>query len=207
MPITGRTPKECFDQFREHVSGLISNVVPTKAILKWAARSDKNLCVLSFANPQHNNAAEVETSAGTVFLSVSQHLSVESQKDKRFRLRTDEYRYALFGGSPTQLDEPVLRWEYVSRRVPMKQGAWCRHHMQFGRVHDGRALQTQLSGHALDLNRVHLPTGWVLLEQLFRFMIHDLGMRPPCGERWQEELHRSEKLFFEEFTVQRHDPY
>jgi hypothetical protein len=47
---------------------------------------------------------------------------------------------------------------------------------------------------------LHIPTGWALIEEVIRFLIHDLGMEPPCGDRWPEILEESENKFFKEFT-------
>jgi hypothetical protein len=56
----------------------------------------------------------------------------------------------------------------------------------------------------LDLNRAHVPTGWVTIEEIIRFMIVDLGVKPPCRSRWPEVLVASERKFFEEFTSKRY---
>ena len=58
----------------------------------------------------------------------------------------------------------------------------------------------------LDLDKAHLPTGWVTIEEVIRFLIFDLGMQPPCGDSWPDLLEKSERKFFEDFTGKRHRP-
>lgn len=58
----------------------------------------------------------------------------------------------------------------------------------------------------IDLDKVHLPTGWVTLEEVIRFLIAELGIEAPCGAAWPEVLSESERAFFEEFTGKRYKP-
>jgi hypothetical protein len=59
-----------------------------------------------------------------------------------------------------------------------------------------------LGDHCLDLNRVHIPTGWVLLEEVLRFLVIELGARPAQVE-WDSVLQKSESAFFTQFTSKR----
>jgi hypothetical protein len=38
------------------------------------------------------------------------------------------------------------------------------------------------------------------MEEVFRFLVHELGVTPPCGERWPEVLRKSEGAFYQSFT-------
>lgn len=202
MAITGRTPNECFTSFRDHVSKLVTAVVATQAPVLHVQR-EPHRSVLSFANPQDRDAAVIETAKGNVYLHLTQHLHAE-QAERGFKLRTREYRYAIYEESPGLLTEPLFRWEYETRDRQPHRGQ-PRHHLQFGR--DSSLQHAELAGHKLDMNRVHLPTGWVLMEEIFRFLIHELGMVPPCGEdAWPDVLHRSESAFFDEFSTRNTTP-
>lgn len=54
----------------------------------------------------------------------------------------------------------------------------------------------------LDLDKVHTPCGFVLDEDIIRFLISDLGGKPPCGKtRWHKQLIESEKMFVSEFNA------
>jgi len=44
--------------------------------------------------------------------------------------------------------------------------------------------------------KLHIPTGWVTIENVIRFLITDLGI-PPLIETWEEELRESEEQFRE----------
>ncbi len=54
-------------------------------------------------------------------------------------------------------------------------------------------------GH-LDLDKAHVPTGWVTIEEVIRFLIVDLGVEPPCGSDWVQCVTKSETRFYQEFT-------
>jgi hypothetical protein len=41
---------------------------------------------------------------------------------------------------------------------------------------------------------VHIPTGWVTVEEIIRFLISDLGVKPK-EQDWEKELRDSEELF------------
>ena len=56
----------------------------------------------------------------------------------------------------------------------------------------------------MDLNRLHLPTGWITIEEVLRFLIEDLGMKPPCGDSWARRLAESERAFYERFVSRRY---
>ena len=43
------------------------------------------------------------------------------------------------------------------------------------------------------LNELHLPTGWVPIEEVLRFCIDDLGVRP-LSPGWHETLAASARL-------------
>jgi hypothetical protein len=65
------------------------------------------------------------------------------------------------------------------------------------------ATLPRIFGDALDLNRLHVPTGWVFLEAVIRFLIADFGVAPPCGTKWPGILADGERLFREDFTRKR----
>jgi hypothetical protein len=54
-------------------------------------------------------------------------------------------------------------------------------------------------GDGIDMNHFHLPTGFVAVEEVLRFCIHDLGLRP-LSTGWHEVLEESYRLFKTDFT-------
>jgi len=81
-----------------------------------------------------------------------------------------------------------VRFEYVSQDLD-PSARWCRHHVQFHR--DYHSVRGGFSP-----SKFHIPTGWVTIEEVIRFLITDLGV-PPLIDKWDEELRESEKQFRE----------
>jgi hypothetical protein len=75
--------------------------------------------------------------------------------------------------------EPTFRWEYVSR-IDDPVAIWCRHHIQ-------GPLLASLGTQVESLNDLHTPTGPLPIEELLRFCIVDLGVRPLSAE-WDARL-------------------
>jgi hypothetical protein len=48
-----------------------------------------------------------------------------------------------------------------------------------------------------DLDKIHIPTGWVMIEDLIRFLIYELRVEPRSEFRWDQELVKSEEKFRE----------
>jgi hypothetical protein len=197
MAITARTPEACFDQFLDHVRPLVRKMLPTNCPMLCAkprAKAPQDRRTLSLANPQHDDAVPLDTrDHGTVFLYMAQGLHAE-RKGSAFRLRTIAYWYKIFAGSPNVNDDAVIRWEYA--KADRGYSGPCRHHVQFGKM----APSIDMGSGSFDLTRLHMLTGWVTMEEVFRFLVHDLGVQPPCGDEWPEVLHESERAFFSNFT-------
>jgi hypothetical protein len=50
----------------------------------------------------------------------------------------------------------------------------------------------------MDLDKLHLPTGWVTIEEVIRFLIAEMGV-PPKIDDWDDKLVESDR-FFREWT-------
>jgi hypothetical protein len=110
-----------------------------------------------------------------------------TQTEGRHQLRTVSYRYTVsFNGSR----EPLFRWEY--RKDPGPSARYCRHHLQ-------GAIPLAISEEAVSLNDLHLPTGFVTIEEVLRFCIVDLGVTP-LSANWHEILTDSYSLFKSKFA-------
>jgi len=193
MAITGRTPDECFDAFRSHVASLVKKVVPGAYPVRCDSKGQRR--TLSFLNSRADDAIPIETAdGGEVYLYMMQALTtvpVENEKRKH-RLKTVAYAYKLYGVRPDLTNiEALVRWEYTSVRRPNLK--WCPNHVQFGPLNGG-SIRLPFGERAIDLKKMHLPTGWVLIEHVFRFLIHELGMKPPSAD-WHDVLHESEDRF------------
>lgn len=193
MPITGRTPAECFNQFEQHVAELTSATLgPRRHIGHGYIR--KNVLILSFREAEPV-AVPIETRYGRLFFYLAQELEAVDDEAGGFRLGTRRYWYRV--QKEADLRAPALiRWEYDT---DTPRDDYCRHYVQL-------AAEISRDDQRLDLDKLHVPTGWVLMEEVLRFLIVDLGMEPACGADWPEVLARGEDRFFTEFTTKRYKP-
>ncbi len=122
--------------------------------------------------------------SGGLFLAVSQQLEVEAQPDKMWRLRTMEYNYHLLEG-PSPDSRWIIRWEYKSHS--RQRNEHPRHHVHLATIIDTPAGK-------MDFDKLHLSTGWVTIEEVIRFLIAEVGVKPKA-HNWDEELIKSEELF------------
>lgn len=206
MPITGRTPKECFDTFRDHLAKLLSDVLGAgQSYVAMTQGADPLQRDLQLGPRGVDYVALPSGHVGTAYVYLAQDLRV-FKCDAGFQLKTHQYWYKLFDVQPDLELEPLFRWEYVSEVPAGKE--WCRHHFQIGRVPAGdrrEALCLPLGTGELDLNRVHVPTGFVLIEYVLRFLITELKIQPATSE-WQSVLKESENRFFREFSAKTSAP-
>jgi hypothetical protein len=114
-------------------------------------------------------------------------VKIKDGKNKgKHQLRSVAYRYRLQEGEGARVPA-LVRWEFA--RVDPAIAGHPRNH-----------LHVPCTTGKLDFDKVHAPTGWVTLEEVIRFLIHDLGHAAPCGDSWPKVLARSEKLFHGELT-------
>lgn len=190
MPITGRKPADCFNAFRDHLGPVIEATIGHPVLVcKTGDETRRALCL----GPPNSADVGVELNGahGKFYLSLQQNLeAVFVEQRKHYALKTRKYRYAITE-SVNEMAEPIMRWDYSS--VPPK-GKQCRHHFQLGRV-EQTAVSVPFNSHWLDLNRLHTPTGFVLIEYVLRFVLTDLGVRP-ARDGWEDVLSKSEAAFF-----------
>jgi hypothetical protein len=143
----------------------------------------------------------------TLYVSAAQDL-ITFPCEAGFQLKTRRYWYKIFDVQPDLDNEPLFRWEYVARSDVPEGAQWCRHHFQIGKVsNDGkprRAVELALGGVPLDLNRLHMPTGFVLIEYVLRFLITEFGV--PTAKDWEKALGESEEKFFRKFSSKTSSP-
>ncbi|GAC1436248.1 MAG: hypothetical protein NVS1B11_20300 [Terriglobales bacterium] len=137
---------------------------------------------ITFRQGQMPIAAPV---APDLFLYIGQTLQVIQQSDKSWKLRTGAYRYRIQGSQGLE-DEDCLRWEYVGREK--RENKYCRHHLHL------QGAYTLGPRRTIPLSKVHIPTGWVTVEEIVRFLITELNVKPK-EEAWEECLRESEELF------------
>ena len=114
-------------------------------------------------------------------------MTTVKEKD-HYRLRTLAYAYRIAEGSSFD-NQWLFRWEYKSREV--EQDLHPRHHL-----HIPIKISCFDSRRELDAGKLHVPSGWVTVEEVIRFLIHELGVRPRTRD-WDTVLQKSEQKFRE----------
>jgi hypothetical protein len=190
MPIIERTARECFAVFSEHLRGLVAATVTSRPLQAIPAGTR---LMISFreGNPV---AVPIETAYGRLFFYLGQALEAAPEAGN-YRLKTKQYWYRL-QHEPELTAKAAIRWEYDTSTP---RDGHARHHAQL-------AAGVRLGDRELDLDKAHLPSGWVTIEEVIRFLIYDLGVTPPCGDDWPKVIGASEERFFDEFTGKRHVP-
>jgi len=124
--------------------------------------------------------------SGGLSLYLAQHLVAEkSPLQKQWRLRIVRYSYSIQEG-PVSNPRWLFRFEYISRGEE-GSGLHCRHHLHLPNM-------LTMGGQERDLSRVHIPTGWVTVEELIRFLIYELGIQSRADD-WDKILQDSETRF------------
>ena len=161
-----------------------------------AEATPTGLAQVGFREGNSPKAIPINTNHGKLFFWVSQLVrATPRQAEGDYKLSTLAYWYRLQATAESDA-QALIRWEYDRA---LRTGAKpCRHHVQ----HQSTISIAGVA--ALDMNRLHVPTGWVTLEEVLRFLIYDLGMRPPCGGTWHSVIENSERVFRESFSTQ-HD--
>lgn len=186
MPIVGRTPQECFGHFERHVRGLVASILGARPHIQGLQQEGGARLFLSFFEGRPI-VVPVETRLGRLYFGLNQLLAAVPT-DEGHRLHTLKYWYRLQGSADAGA-QAYIRWEYDSD-VP--QESHCPHHVQIDQ-------RIKVGTGTLDLDKAHVPTGRVTMEQVFRFLIVELGYRP-LQNGWADVLERSERLFYERFT-------
>lgn len=125
----------------------------------------------SFAFGGDGYAALHSAAHGALWLFLAQRCRLSDDA----RLETIEYSYGI---GPADQFKPTLRWDY-RKRLDAGQ-TFCRHHLQGKQV-------MKLGTGEFELDDLHLPTGYVPIEEIIRFCINDLGV-PPRSDDWDERL-------------------
>ena len=191
MPIIETSPRNAFAAFDAHMGDMVRSVLVIPAGTVIAVKDRENSATLGFWRGGVATSVPVATKLGTLYLSLAQDLTAIREGTK-YRLRTQRYAYKLLPSNDARA-EAIVRWEFRTDTDPQRE---CRNHM-----HLNASLPV---GHGTFLlNRLHLPTAWVLVEHVLRFLFHDLEV-PPRSHDWAAILRDSETAFYERFTSKRY---
>jgi hypothetical protein len=186
MPIEGESLEAVSRKFCDKLNRLLAKTISEQRIVFIGLREQG--AVIGFRQAGIPTTAKLRTRFGEMLLSVGLLCGAARIRQNWFRLFVSEYRYTL---TPKESDDPLWRWEYV-KNWPRETDRWCRHHVQgdvpiaIGRIRTS-------------LNDLHLPTGYVTLEEVIRFCLTDLRVRP-LSRDWHDILQRS----YDEF---KREPY
>lgn len=177
-----RTPREAFQTFQDHLNRILNKVL-TRARLRFSVRNaTQEKTSLSFFDSRTRPVAVRLHPSSPWHLSVRQEL-LAIPEGRGYTLRTLQYAYRI-QRTPSVRDEAEVRFEYVSPDID-PEFPYSRHHVQFHQdyheVREGFSLQ-----------KLHIPTGEITIEQVIRFLIADLNV-PPLVSNWNEELRKSEE--------------
>ena len=163
--LRGSSPGEVFQTFRNHVNSLLH-----RTICEIGLKGNQGY--ISFR--QADSAIAAKLRSGGWYLYLGQTLGAVKEAHRTWRLRTLSYSYRIQRG-PRQ-DEPYLfRFEYESRE--MVERLHPRRHL-----HVPVKLPVPNTRREINLDKVHVPTGWVTIEELLRFLIRGLGVRSRSSE-------------------------
>jgi hypothetical protein len=186
MPIWGWTLQEATEAFRQHINSVLARTVTqTQLILLRTTTTERFQLTFRQAGAVHQ--ARLNTKYGAIYLYLGQTCESDIDPDRRHRLRTVSYRYTL---RPEHATDPIFRWEYV--KTLGSNELFCRHHVQ-------GPIPISLNRAQLELDDVHLPTGFVTIEEILRFCIVDLGVTP-LSDDWHNILSDSYERFKGDFA-------
>jgi hypothetical protein len=173
--------EKLFQNFKDHLAKLLNRTI-SAVPLQEIRLGNRRLLQFSV------RGAPVCVPVGNkgYHLFIGQTIEVAKEKGD-YRLRTLRYEYRVTAGS--DFDAPALvRWEYNSREF--RTSLFPRHHIQI------QAKVESFAGGVLDLNKIHLPSGWITVEEVVRFLITELKVKP-FSDDWDDLLQKSEQKFRE----------
>jgi hypothetical protein len=184
MPIEGRSLEAISRTFCDQLNRLLAKTISQQPLVMLAGPTGTvNIAFRHAAPDRIVQTARLRTRFGEMELFIGLLCEATKIKPNRFRLFVSEYRYTL---TPTGLDDPLWRWEY-KRKWPRQTDRWCRHHVQGD-------IPITISAHTISLNELHLPTGYVALEEIIRFCLTDLRVRP-LFTGWHDIIEKSYRRF------------
>jgi hypothetical protein len=188
VPIIGRTLGDAARTFADAINRLLATTLTETRLVVVGPRDGPRVEVAFREEGGQPEWARLYTAFGAVRLFIGQNCEGIPVAEGR-QLITVKYKYMIT--LDERADAPLLRWEY--ERTPRRGGLYCRHHLQ-GPV----TLDMGRAG-AVSLNELHLPTGYVPIEDIIRFCIVDLGVEA-LSDNWDRLLRESYTRFRREYV-------
>jgi hypothetical protein len=181
VSLTAKAPLDVLRTCQNHWNRVLNKVLTRYRLQFTGIDAKQERAALSFL--EHREPIAVPLSPSPWYLYLGQHLRAIPE-GRLYALRIVKYEYRI-QRAPSLQEEATVRFEYASRDIePMAR--YSRHHVQFHR-------DSQSGSPDFSLSKLHIPTGGVIIEDVIRFLIADLGV-PPLTEQWEEELRSSVDL-------------
>jgi hypothetical protein len=179
MTSTPRSQGEVFARYLEDLNGLLRQTITDVPLVPEARRAGVSRVSFTFGAAGY---APIRTQAyGDLALFIGQVCDF-TRAGRRHELHVLTYRYVVCDDGPGK----GLRWDYV-RASADDPKRFCNHHLQGSSV-------IQLGSGSFCMDALHLPTGYVPIEDVVRFCLNDLGARPRNAD-WHERLVASASTF------------
>lgn len=183
-----RALRKAAQEFRDTLNKLLNTTI-TYRTLSVSIAGDR--AILTFRGPSGSSTpAELRTAYGVMGLYIGQVCVLRPADETGPNLQTVIYRYALHNGTDPDSGQ-IIRWEYDRRPKP-KRGAtepptWCRRHFQ-------GPVALPMGDRQIPPDDMHLPTGYVPLEDVIRYCIVDLDVKL-LDQNWDQILTDSYREF------------
>ena len=181
MPLRSADPVGAFVQFRDHLNGVFHRTITPRPLVFIILDQNKSEALISFRDSGEVASASV---GQDLHLEFSQLLKAVPDGGE-YALRTIKYRYAIFRDDTLQSD-PIFRFEYESPSM-QPDFPYCRNHLHLHPDFDDGIV-------GISPSELHIPTGWVTIESVIRFLIAELAVAP-LSASWREVLQESEEQF------------
>jgi hypothetical protein len=158
VAITGTSLADAAGRFRDHLNGVLHRTITQASLTRLMVKGPPERALLRLPE----TGVALSSNFGRMWLYLGQTCnSTIRDDDGRHVLHTISYRYTL---RPDGMNKPLFRWEYV--KAP--HNLYCRHHFQ-------GPIRVDVKRDAwVSLNDLHVPTGFVTIEEVLRFCIEDL---------------------------------
>jgi hypothetical protein len=184
VSLEARSLGDAISKYADHLNRLLARTITQTRLVAFTAETSQprrpTRMDLAFRRGGRVIQAPLSTRFGRIDLFIAQLCESIVTEARTHILRAVKYAYHL---TPPGNQQPAVRWEYDGQPVD-PSARWCRHHLQ------GPITLPIGDRRGLLLNDLHLPTGRVPIEEVVRFCIVDLEVKP-LSRDWYEVLEES----------------
>lgn len=183
--LTGPKPTKVIKERQQHIEKLLhSTITDAPVSLVELKKSESRWEAWLSLGGKARDFKAVPLQPLPWHLAFLQKVAAIRDKKGNWRLRTLEYSYRLQEG-PGLHSRWFFRFEYKSREI--LDALHPRNHLHI-------PLPLDCGTRTIDLERVHIPTGWLTIEELIRFLVNELEVKAK-SKNWDTILRNSEERF------------